>query len=96
MLVTRHDALVQLLASPDPHEMPARRSRLTQPGHPERHWWWSGQPQVYAAIQQVERDNAASYDEHQIGAMLVQCSGCRRSYYMTQPQTVCIVCRRLN
>lgn len=55
--MTKHDAFVALLTAPDPHDLPRRRSVVTQPGHPERHVWWAEQPKVHAALLQVDREN---------------------------------------
>jgi hypothetical protein len=34
------------------------------------------------------------YDQKQATAVLVQCVGCRRAFYMTDPQPCCIECRQ--
>ena len=57
--MTRYEAFVALLSGDAARDTYQRRSLLTQPGHPDRRQWWSGQPQVYSAMVQSDRDNAA-------------------------------------
>ncbi len=33
-----------------------------------------------------------SYDDNQIGAVLVTCATCKRSYYMVKPDRICFDC----
>ena len=35
-----------------------------------------------------------TYDDRQLGAVLVRCTVCAREYFMTAPQEICIRCRR--
>lgn len=36
----------------------------------------------------------STYDQRQLAAVLVMCVVCHRAWYMTDPQAVCIACRR--
>lgn len=35
-----------------------------------------------------------TYDQSQMAAALIRCVMCKRFWYMTVPQSVCIACRR--
>ena len=63
--MTRYEACVALLSADTARDTYRRRSTLTQPGHPDRRQWWSGQPQVYSAMVQRDRD-----DEQLLGECL--------------------------
>ena len=56
-LDARAAALSELLARPDPDDLPARAHHPAIPGKPDRPDWLRYQPMIYRTLRLVDREN---------------------------------------